>query len=223
MSEKILVVETEKLFVGERMRFQGYLPYGYLTIEVMVNALRHLEERDRDEIEEDPAYKQIIPYCIIINSTGVFVVRRTNQQGEARLHDKHSIGFGGHANKIEGFTNRDLFLGNLYRELTEETTLTMDDFDVKYGRLEPVCKGLLNWDMDPVGKVHLGILFHLEVPDSRTIEIREKDMMHGDFYPIYDALGFENYETWSDLALKNYLANKFDELSIRRAYEDRSD
>ena len=70
----------------------------------------------RSELEEDPSFKQIIPYAIISNkepersgirqSQSFYLFRRTSKQTEKRLHNKFSLGVGGHMNPA----NRDCII-----------------------------------------------------------------------------------------------------------------
>src|SRR4030042_1667445 len=53
----------------------------------------------REAAEKDPILKQIIPYGVIRSMEGkVLTYRRTKSSGEGRLHNKASIGIGGHIN-----------------------------------------------------------------------------------------------------------------------------
>ena len=100
----------------------------------------------RGDAEEDPTYKQVIPYLVLRDGERWFLMRRTRAGGDARLHDLWSIGVGGHLNPGDG----DLE-GGLRREWAEELVA---DFVPEF---EPV--GLLNDDTTPVGAVHVGLVF----------------------------------------------------------------
>src|SRR2546426_10356087 len=60
--------------------------------------------RPRASMEEDPSFKQIIPYLIVRHRGRLFLVQRSTEGGETRLHGKYSIGVGGHINRgaVEG-------------------------------------------------------------------------------------------------------------------------
>ena len=60
----------------------------------------------RDKMEQDPSYKQLIPYCIFQytdpqGGMHLFQYTRGKGQGEARLHSKRSIGIGGHISSLD--------------------------------------------------------------------------------------------------------------------------
>ena len=60
-----------------------------------------LSYRPRGEMEQDPSFKQLIPYVVFrhtdpAGAVHVFQYTRGGGQGEARLHAKRSVGVGGH-------------------------------------------------------------------------------------------------------------------------------
>ncbi len=69
----------------------------------------------RARMEADPRFKQVIPYLILRDGPRWFLMRRTRAGGDARLHDRWSIGVGGHVNPGDGDV-----LGGLRREWAEE-------------------------------------------------------------------------------------------------------
>ena len=69
----------------------------------------------RAEMEADRSWKQVIPYLVLRDGERYFLMRRTQAGGDARLHDRWSIGVGGHLNPGDG----DL-AGGLRREWREE-------------------------------------------------------------------------------------------------------
>jgi predicted NUDIX family phosphoesterase len=60
--------------------------------------------------------------------------------------------------------------------------------------------GLLNDDSNPVGAVHLGIVFTVEA-DGRPVAVREREKLVGEFVePAAVVDAWERLETWSQLA-----------------------
>src|SRR5688572_13131803 len=47
-------------------------------------------------LEQDPEFKQLVPYVILAHRGRVAMYRRETPGGEQRLHGLRSIGFGGH-------------------------------------------------------------------------------------------------------------------------------
>ena len=146
--EKVLVVKTDKLakFISGKT--------GLLTadreemLDIIVN---HHEFMDRPAAEEDPSYKQIIPYVVLTQKGRVFSTRRLNKGGESRLHGKLSIGIGGHINPVDETDRRSVLMKGLERELDEEVYIQ------RRGQLVP--RGFINDDGNGVGAVHLGLCF----------------------------------------------------------------
>src|SRR3990172_2372732 len=52
----------------------------------------------RPAAEEDRSLKQVIPYLVLRDGERYFLMRRTRAGGDARLHDRCSIGVGGPLN-----------------------------------------------------------------------------------------------------------------------------
>jgi predicted NUDIX family phosphoesterase len=137
--------------------------------------------------EGDPRHKQVIPYLILRDGPRWFLMRRTRAGGDARLHDRWSIGVGGHLNPGDGDVP-----GGLRREWAEELVA---DFEPDF---TPV--GLLNDDTTSVGAVHLGIVYQADAA-GRSVAIRETDKLTGGFATTGEvAAARAAMETWSRLA-----------------------
>jgi predicted NUDIX family phosphoesterase len=142
--------------------------------------------RPRDEAETDPEWKQVIPYLVLRNRGSLFLMRRTRAGSDARLHERYSIGIGGHVNPEDGGID-----GGLVREWKEEVDAAFTP------EFRPV--GLLNDDTDPVGQVHIGVVFAAEAAD-RPVAIRETEKLEGAFVAPADVLRvYDRLETWSAL------------------------
>jgi predicted NUDIX family phosphoesterase len=142
--------------------------------------------RPRAAMEADPAYKQIIPYLVLRDGPRWFLMRRTRAGGDARLHDRWSIGVGGHLNPGDGDV-----IGGLRREWREELIT----------RFEPEFhpSALLNDDTDAVGRVHLGIVFIADAA-GRSVSVRETEKLEGRFGDAADVRAVrDGLETWSRL------------------------
>jgi predicted NUDIX family phosphoesterase len=141
----------------------------------------------RGDAEEDPTHKQVIPYLVLRDGERWFLMRRTRAGGDARLHDRWSIGVGGHLNPGDGDV-----AGGLAREWAEELVA---DFEPAY---EPV--GLLNDDTTPVGAVHVGFVYVADAA-GRPVAIRETDKLEGAFATTEEVAAVrDDLETWSRLA-----------------------
>jgi predicted NUDIX family phosphoesterase len=153
--------------------------------------------RHRGNCENDPGFKQVIPYCILTQGDSVFVYRRKAAGAETRLHDKYSIGIGGHINPEAGtFSILDTINRSILRELAEEVVISSPASTPK---VSLTLIGALNWDKDDVGKVHLGLVYHVRLEPSVEVRVRETDQLEGGFHPFLRLTEIKNWETWSQL------------------------
>jgi len=141
----------------------------------------------RGAAEADRTWKQVIPYLVLRDGSRYFLMRRTRAGADARLHDRWSIGVGGHLNPGD----RDLE-GGLRREWAEELEA---DFVPDFRLV-----GLLNDDTTEVGAVHVGAVY-LADATGRRVAVRETDKLVGAFAPAPEvAAVVDRMETWSALA-----------------------
>jgi predicted NUDIX family phosphoesterase len=144
---------------------------------------------ERPAAEDDPTHKQLIPYVVVRDAGRVFLMHRTDAGGDARLHGRASIGVGGHLNPVD--QGDDALMTGLRREWSEELEADWEpDFQLI---------GLLNDDSNPVGAVHLGVVFSVEAA-GRAVDVREHDKLVGAFVePREVAASWDRLETWSRL------------------------
>jgi Predicted phosphoesterase (MutT family) len=149
--------------------------------------------RARSEMEADPAWKQVIPYPVLRDGGAWYLMRRTKAGSDARLHDRYSIGVGGHVNPEDGGLDGDLAAA-LRREWHEELVV---DFLPAFRFI-----GLLNDDTTAVGQVHLGLVYEGDAA-GRAVAIRETDKLSGAFVTSAEVAAVsDRLETWSRLAFE---------------------
>ena len=165
-----------------------------LDVNVMDKLLEYGVFKHRNELEEDASYKQVIPYAVICNDNEVYMFRRLNKQTETRLHNKCSLGVGGHMNPYGEYIDTAYLHHELEREMYEEVKLAEDCHVIG---MKPI--GFINDDLSEVGKVHLGVLYHINI-SNKHIEINETEKMTGEWVPVSSlAKYYDNMETWSQL------------------------
>jgi predicted NUDIX family phosphoesterase len=194
--EEVLVVPTAAVLdeLGGGAAWHGIKPAGESGEGELAELIRRRGEfRPRSAMEIDPSWKQVIPYPILRDGPRWFLMRRTRAGGDARLHDRFSIGVGGHVNPADGGLDGDLS-GALAREWTEELAI---DFVPPFRFV-----GLLNDDTTPVGQVHLGLVYEGEA-GGRPVAIRETDKLTGGFVESAAVSAVaDRLETWSLLAFE---------------------
>jgi predicted NUDIX family phosphoesterase len=157
--------------------------------------LEHGRYLERPVAEESPAWKQLIPYVVVRDAAWIFLMERTDAGGDPRLHRKASIGVGGHLNPVD--EGEDPLMVGLRREWSEELEA---DWQPEF-RLE----GLLNDDSNPVGSVHLGVVFTVEAA-GRSVRVREHEKLSGRMVPPADVeAAWDRLETWSQLVAAELL------------------
>jgi predicted NUDIX family phosphoesterase len=161
----------------------------------------HVEYRPRGEMEEDPSFKQLIPYMLFRwtdddGAVHLFEYLRGSGQGERRLHAKRSVGIGGHISTLDAAAGhlQHVYREGMRRELEEEVAI-----ETPY--TEKIA-GLINDDETPVGRVHLGVV-HLCDVERPNIHPREADILDGQFRPVRDILPrLSEFESWSEIAVR---------------------
>jgi predicted NUDIX family phosphoesterase len=195
-TEHVLVVPTPEFhrlghFQGFSRQVERYLP---ALLEP-----RHISYRPRGQMEQDPTFKQLIPYVIFRHTDSggavhLFQYTRGKGQGESRLHAKRSIGIGGHISADDaGAVGANPYEEGLRRELAEEVSIETP--------CTSRCVGLINDDETEVGKVHLGVVHLYDVQAPRVFP-RETDICETGFRPVAELLaGRDDFESWSRICL----------------------
>ncbi len=193
-TERVLVVPTDLFhrlghFQGFSAEVDRYL--GQLLLPA------NTSYRARHEVEQDPSYKQLIPYVIFRHRSAggvqLFQYTRGKGQGEQRLHSKCSIGIGGHISIDDERDGTAAYGEGMRRELAEEV-----EIDTPYA---DHCVGLINDDQTEVGRVHLGVVHIFDV-ERPSVSPRETDILEAGFRPI-EAIRqtASRLETWSQICL----------------------
>jgi predicted NUDIX family phosphoesterase len=197
--ERVLVVPTSRFHaLGHFQGFSADMDR-YLPALLEGNDLAY---RPRGEMEQDPSFKQLIPYVLFryTDSEGVehlFQYTRGGGQGEKRLHAKRSVGVGGHISADDvgdGADHHAIYREGMQRELAEEVII-----DSPY---QQQCVGLINDDETPVGQVHLGVVHICDVTRP-AVRPREADILEAGFRPVRDILAqLDHFESWSQIVVR---------------------
>jgi predicted NUDIX family phosphoesterase len=197
-TEKVLVVPTP-LF-HELGYFQGFSADIARYLPRLLEG-DHIQFLPRGRMEEDPSFKQLIPYALFhwVDAAGIphlFEYQRGSGMGEKRLHAKRSVGIGGHISSLDAGagTTHHVYREGMQRELDEEVAI-----DTAY---DETIVGLINDDETPVGQVHLGVVHRCDVAEPR-VQPREADVLDAGFRPVADILTrLDQFESWSQFAVR---------------------
>ena len=202
--EDILVIPTKAFH--DAGYFQGFS----LLKEEFIRGLlteENVSFRRRADMEGNPSYKQLIPYMIIRytepdGTQKLFRYVRGKGMGEGRLHEKHSVGVGGHISTEDvqsqgGSANSkgwEAYHLGMLRELSEEVEMSTP--------YKATCVGLINDDLTEVGKVHLGVVHILDV-ETPDVAAKETDLLRSGFVPVEELMkDLDLFESWSSISLK---------------------
>lgn len=152
----------------------------------------------RKWLELDPSWRQIIPYVLVENSEGKYLVyRRTKNSGEKGLVNKWSIGAGGHIDLVDVVVDdggapdirRTIYKGTV-RELQEELGLSGDiDF---YELSHRIVSFASKTDM-----VHVGAVYKIKIDEMDIGEVEDKLDLIGFLAPDeIEKQGAELNEVW---------------------------
>lgn len=196
MEEHVLVVPTHLFHsLGS---FQGFCNDAERYRHILLDA-GNVQFRPRSDMETNPDFKQLIPYMIFCytdqeGNVSVFQYTRGKGMGESRLHQKRSIGIGGHiSSEDQGQPSGDVYREGMLRELREEVVLNTT--------FTERCLGLINDDSTEVGQVHLGIVHRLDVAAPLVVS-HEADLIKSGFMPLLELKNNQSQmESWSSISL----------------------
>lgn len=124
--------------------------------------LDHTEYIPRSQCETDERWQQLVPYVVVRCNGLILAYQRAGS--EKRLDGLWSIGVGGHVNDED-----KAWIHGVIREIREETGFSdLIDTGMLKGPL-----GFLRDDSNAVGRVHLGVLYTLDVPSFDSVKMVE--------------------------------------------------
>ena len=167
-------------------------PQDYLEAFLKPGVARYM---DRALAEKSPQFKQLIGYTIFCHRGRILAYSRTAKGTETRLHDKWSLGIGGHINPIDGLTDSiHTYLTGMEREIREEISIPAAVGQELYA--------VINDDTDEVGSVHLGIVHRFEL-ESEEVAPNEKKLDNLGFHSLEELAGelYPKLESWSAICV----------------------
>jgi predicted NUDIX family phosphoesterase len=163
----------------------------------------------RGMLEENTAYRQLIPYVVFKHGDKIAAYRRTQKSGEGRLHGKVSVGFGGHVDladvQVDKATKSIIDVEETMaccaaREIEEELRFTEGTKVLEKIVLDQKIVACAT----PVDEVHIGVIVEVELSD---IGLKANE-------DALEVMGFKtpkewlnegcDFETWTELLLKYY-------------------
>lgn len=169
----------------------------------------HLWFGPRPRLEQDEAWRQIIPYVVCRYQGRLVRYTRAPSGGEDRLHGKQSIGLGGHIDLADAVvTNGAIDLTKTVRqaanrELAEEIGQV---FDVTENTPARTFAGIIIDDSNAVGRVHVGLVALVEISrleaDAIEHHLENVELVS----PAQIAADIDRLENWSRILVPHLAA-----------------
>ena len=151
---------------------------------------RHGLLLNRDAIEYDEDFLQVIPYMVLRWDYKIYLYKRKGK--EKRLDGKLSIGIGGHCESMD-------YKSEAQRELKEETGIQVD-----IGK--PI--SILRTD-DNVGKHHVGIMHVVDIDNLEYFKVSSETDWGNWVSPHYIDMCLndnpDSFESWSRIVIEKVL------------------
>lgn len=195
----------ENILVVPRSKFLPFLRQDsnhYLCSVSLKKVMYHSVTMRRSDAEKTDQFVQLIPSFIVFKSDQVLSYKRTKKSPESRLHETHSIIFGGHLQEED---NPSLFQENpevmtdfIFRELYEELTFSDPIRDHLF------C-GILYLQQTKFERQHAGIVFAIEISDETNVSSGEPGYHSNLEFINWDAIedSYVMRDTWSNQCVQH--------------------
>ena len=194
MDELVFAVPAADLWQLIPFKVKGFIGAGEDILDSMVQkGVFH----QRHELEDDPAFKQLISYGLLTCGYSFFLFKRNEGQREKRLHNLFTLGAGGHMNPATvRVTGKEYLLSELKRELLEELSFagSCSTESIEFS-------GFLNDDLIQVGRQHIGLLYCIRLSD-KNISVLETEKLSGFWVDKNQLIHYyDSMETWSQFVV----------------------
>lgn len=142
----------------------------------------------RKYAEKNPAYRHIIPYCLVLDDKGKILTYKREKGNEPRLEGQWSIGVGGHVHPEDG-KGYDAILKARDRECVEELGITPHK---TFGNI------YIPLNDTEVDKVHLGFC---QIITEYNGQLRPSKEIRTWEFLTFEELENRNLETWAQYVI----------------------
>jgi predicted NUDIX family phosphoesterase len=150
----------------------------------------------RPILETNENFKQIIPYVLLSFDGKIALYQRTKKGGENRLHNMHSIGFGGHIDAFDLAYDEDGII-NLDKTIETSAQREIDEELLVSSIVSKKHLGYIYDDSNPVGRVHIGVVEQWEL-SSADIKSNEDEIHVVGLFSIEELKNYTGeMENWS--------------------------
>jgi predicted NUDIX family phosphoesterase len=136
----------------------------------------------REVLETNPEFVQPIPYIVVKNGDKLLSYLRTPKGGEARLHSKIAVGFGGHVDLKDATLNGDLMIDlratmatAALREMSEELGITLSSEILEKHPDLLKYTHIIHSQESPVDEVHIAFVVTIDLSVLPSDEFNFED------------------------------------------------
>lgn len=199
-------MSKEKVFCFHKSFMEGFelINKGFPSMEYYNNAwLKHCYKNslflERDFLEGNPCFKQIIPYVVIMDPNEEKLFSYSRSGSESRLKDLYSIGIGGHINPCDFRNDLDETIYQATkRELEEELT---EPYCVPINKNSLHVQGLIYLDdSNAVNQDHIGVVLKLIAYSAEDLKMNSEGKDSA--WRTVEDLKKVRLEPWSKIALE---------------------
>ncbi|MGI5898196.1 MAG: NUDIX domain-containing protein [Candidatus Dojkabacteria bacterium] len=184
--EKICCIKEEILF--SEGKWNGLKTDNLSKYISLIN--ENMEFHPRDELEENPKYKQIIAQVILKHKDKYFLHRQV-ARSEKRLNSLCPLPVGGHIEEFDNTGEGNTIENALVREMNEEVSFDGNILNKEFLGL------IYIEDENPVNRVHVGFVYIFEL-DSDNVHTKEEGLEDIGFVDIdYLNENINNLTYWS--------------------------
>ncbi len=169
---------------------------GFIKTQDNIFDLNHFWVGPRPHLEGDENFKQIIPYVVLSYQGKIALYKRTKKGGENRLHDMHSIGFGGHIDAFDLIYDADGTI-NIGLTIEKSARREIDEELVVSSIASKTTLGYITDNSNPVGRVHIGVVEQWELTEPE-VKSNEDEIEVVGLFSIDELQSFDGeIENWS--------------------------
>lgn len=151
----------------------------------------------REQLENNPVFRQIIPYTVILAGRKVLAYTRAGAGSERRLHGRRSLGIGGHVDlrDLVHVGGRIDVLATMHDAATREVREEIGDI----GIFKREWLGILLDDASEVGRVHVGVacIWSVDAASGVSTDLTVECVSFADAEELN--IRDPNWERWSSM------------------------
>ncbi len=163
------IICTESEVVEKQIKSDGFI-----KTDDNIFDIKKIWVGPRPTLETNENFKQIIPYILLSHQGKIALYQRTKKGGENRLHNMHSIGFGGHIDAFDLAYNDDGEI-NLDKTIENSGQREIDEELIISNIVSKKHLGYIYDSSNPVGRVHIGVVEQWEL-SSDAIKSNEDEI-----------------------------------------------